>query len=205
MLKILDFPVKPHVRKYLDLHLGTEPYVLSSADRFGKLLFHLMRRQIKGKLHHAGSREGCTSNFKLDLRNFPAYQYGFDELTDYTIFQFNDYVDELLKEELYTWIRQFVTRRTGIKRVIIDFMAGYDLREEDIQYETLRKAVQRNVSLPPLKKKREKSVVNLSLKTGDLSQKTGDLSLKTGDLSRSAQLVSLRQQLMKEAQSPLPQ
>jgi hypothetical protein len=137
MLQLLDFPVKPHVRKYLDTHLGPETYVLNNSGRFGKMLFHLMRRQIKGKLHHVGSRSDCTCVLQLDLRNFPVYQYGLTKFTDYTIFQFNDYVDELLKEELYTWVRQCVNRRTAIKDVIADCMAGYDLREEDIQYETL--------------------------------------------------------------------
>ncbi|MBO0360666.1 hypothetical protein J0X19_22085 [Hymenobacter sp. BT186] len=198
MLKTIDFPVKPHVRKYLNVHLGTEAYVLSNSGRFGRMLFHLMRRQVKGKLHHAGSREDCTSALALDLRNFPVHQYGLTELTDYTIFQFNDYCDEWLKEELYTWVRQFVNRRTTIKQVITDFMAGYDLREEDIQYETLRKAVQRNVDLAVLKKKGPKSVGKMSQKTADLSRKSADLSQKTADLSRYSEIRALRQQLKKE-------
>ncbi|WBA42965.1 hypothetical protein [Hymenobacter canadensis] len=199
MLKTLDFPVKPHVRKYLDVHLGAGPYVLSNTGQYGRMLFHLMRRQIKGKLHHAGTREDCTCVLQLDLRNFPVHQYGLTELTDYTIFQFNDHVDELLKEELYTWVRKCVNRHTTFKAVITDFMAGYDLREEDIQYETLRKAVQRNVNLPALKKKRAKSVVNLSRKTADLSQKTAELSHDSVGLSRYAEVRSLRQQLMRES------
>ena len=198
MLKFLDFPVKPHVRKYLDTHLGSETYVLSNSGRFGKMLFHLMRRQVRGKLHHVGSRLDCTRVLRLDLRNFPVYQYGLTELTDYTIFQFNDYVDELLKEELYTWVRQFVNRRTSIKDVITDFMAGYDLREEDIQYETLRKSVQRNVRLPALKKRRAKSVANTSQKTADLSQNSGILSQNSVGLSRYTQVLALRQQLIAE-------
>ena len=197
MPKTLDFPVKPHVRKYLNVHLGHGDYMLSTANRFGKMLFQLLRRQLKGKLHHAGTRDGCTQVLRLDLHNFPAHQYGLSEFTDYSIFHFNDFVDEILKEELFLWIKQFVNRRTTIKEVIVDFMAAYDLREEDIQYETLRKAVQRNVKLPELKKRRVKSVVNLSQKTADLSQKTADLSRKKGEMSRGAQHKAVRQELTK--------
>ncbi|UOR06727.1 hypothetical protein MUN82_06410 [Hymenobacter aerilatus] len=200
MLKTLDFPVKPHVRKYLLLHLGVEPYVLSPSGRFGKILFHLLRRQVKGKLWHAGSREGCTQTLQVDLRNFPVHQYGLTELTDYSIFQFNDFVDETLKEELYTWIRNFVNRRTTIREVILDFMAGYDLLEEDIQFETLRKAVQRNVNVKELKNKRPKSVGKMSREKVVLSQESVDLSHKTVGLSRYADVLALRQQLM---QTPL--
>jgi hypothetical protein len=153
-MKTLDFPVKPHVRKYLNTHLGHAAYVLSNTGRFGRMLYHLLRRQVKGKLHHAGSREDCTQVLTLDMRNFPVHQYGLKEITDYTIYQFNDFVDEELREELYVWVRRHVNRHTTIKEVIVDFMAAYDLREEDIQYETLRKAVQRNCNLPELKRRR---------------------------------------------------
>ena len=202
MLKTLDFPVKPHVRKYLLTHLGPEPYVLSNADRFGKMLFHLLRRQLKGRLHHAGSREDCTQTLQLDLRNFPVHQYGLTELTNYTIYQFNDYCDELLKQELFTWVRLFAGKRRTIREVIVDFMAGYDLREEDIQYETLRKAVQRHVPLQELKKKKGKSVGKMSQKTAGLSRKTDEVSHDSVALSRHGQVMALRQQLMQEA---LPQ
>ncbi|WP_400194070.1 hypothetical protein [Hymenobacter sp. B81] len=196
MLKTLDFPVKPHVRKYLNVHLGHGEYVLSNADRFGKMLFHLLRRQLKGKLSHAGSLQGCTQVLQLDLRNFPVHQYGLTELTSYTVFQFNDFVDELLKEELYLWVRSFLNRSTSIREVILDFMGAYDLREEDIQFETLRKAVQRNCNLPALKKRRGKSVGKMSQKTAGLSQKTAEMSQETGGLSRYASVLSLRQQLI---------
>lgn len=195
MLTTLDFPVKPHVRKYLLTHLGTDPYVLSNSGRFGKMLFHLLRRQLKGKLHHAGSREDCTQTLVLDLRNFPVHQYGLTELTNYTIYQFNDFVDELLKEELYIWVRRFVTGKNTIREVIIDFMAGYDLREEDIQYETLRKAVQRNVPPKKAKKKDLKTVVKMSHKTADLSREKVDLSQDSAGLSRYHEVAALRQSL----------
>jgi hypothetical protein len=199
MLSKLDFPVKPHVRKYLNMHLGVGAYVISSADRFGKMLFHLLRRQLKGKLSHAGSRVGCTKVLELDLSNFPAHQYGLTELTPYTVYQFNDFVDELMKEELYLWVRNFVNRRTTIREVILDFMAAYDLREEDVQYETLRKAVQRNVNVAELKKRSPKSVVKVSHKSAGSSRKSTCLSQETDDLSRYAMIRAVRQELVSES------
>ena len=198
MLKTLDFPVKPHVAKYLLTHLGENPYVLSNSDRFGKMLFHLLRRQLKGRMFHATSREECTAMLTMDMSNFPVHQYGLTELTNYTIYQFNDFVDELMKEELYIWIRKFVNRSTTRRDVIVDFMAAYDLREEDIQYETLRKAVQRNVKLPNYKKKQAKTVGKMSQKSGDLSRKSGETSRSFDGLSRHAQVLAMRQTLTKD-------
>ncbi|OUJ68611.1 hypothetical protein [Hymenobacter crusticola] len=203
MLKTLDFPVKPHVAKYLLTHLGVNPYVLSNSDRFGKMLFHLLRRQLKGRLFHATSREECTAVLQLDMCNFPVHQYGLTELTNYTVYQFNDFVDELLKEELYIWIRKFVNRTTTRRDVIVDFMAAYDLREEDIQYETLRKAVQRNVKLKNYKKKGAKTVGKMSQKNDGLSRKSGEVSRDFDGLSRHAQVIAMRQSLTKESMAQL--
>lgn len=197
MPKALDFPVKPHVQKYLNSHLGRDPYVLSTSDRFGKMLFHLLRRQLKGTLYHVGNRENCTQRFSLDLRNFPAHQYGLTQLTDYSIYHFNDFVDDTMKEELYTWVGNFVNNQVTIKEVIVDFMAAYDLREEDMQYETLRKAVQRNCDLPTLKKRRPKSVMNLSRKSGETSRKNDKTSEKTVKMSREQQHRAVHEELMK--------
>ncbi|OWP62904.1 hypothetical protein CDA63_11845 [Hymenobacter amundsenii] len=197
MPKTLNFPVKPHVRKYLNGHLGHGTYTLSTADRFGKLLFHLLRRQSAGRLSHVGSRQNCTQVLLLDMQNFPVHQYGLTELTDYSIYHFNDFVDDTMREELYVWVRNFVNTQCTIKEVIVDFMGAYDLREEDVQYETLRKAVQRNCDLKGLKKKKPKSVVNMSRKSGELSRKSGELSRKSGGLSREAQHRAVHEELMK--------
>jgi hypothetical protein len=210
MLKTVEFPLKPHVRKYLSVHLRLalhadtnqmQPYVLSTSDQFGKMLYHLLRRQVKGRLHHTESREDCTQVLTVDLRNFPAYQFGLTQVTDYTIFHFNDFVDENLRQSLYEWVRLFASRRRTIKEIITDFMAVYDLREEDIQYETLRKAVQRNVKLPPRKKRADKSVGKMSQKTDELSRKTGKMSHKSGELSRQGQHRAVREELMQQPSS----
>ena len=173
-----------------------QPYVLSTADQFGKMLYHLLRRQVKGRLHHTESREDCTQVVTVNLKNFPAHQFGLTEITDYTIFHFNDFVDQNLRESLYDWVRRFASRRRTTKEIIMDFMAVYDLREEDIQYETLRKAVQRNVKLPTRKKRVEKSVGKMSQKSGDLSRKSGKVSQKADVLSRESQHRAVREELM---------
>ncbi len=183
----LAFPVRPYVRKYLVRHLG-EHYVLSRADRFGLFLFHLLRKQGRGA-KKTGGKEKCSATFAIDLRNFPFRQYGLEELTSYSIFHFNEFVDELLKGELYMWVRAHATaarHRTTVKDAIVDFMVLYDLREEDISFETLRKSVQRNTDVRP--RKRDKSVVKPSQKSDPLSQ-------KSGVMSQTQQLQALRQHL----------
>lgn len=213
-MKRIDFPVKPHVLKYLQVHLRLAPatpdaqelqdYVLSKTDQFGFALYQLLRRPVKSA-RHEGSAQACTTTLGVNLRNFnyPYYELSQGRIPAYTVFQFNDFVDEVFKTELYRFVRDQIERRSTIKEAILSFMSLYSITEEDIQYETLRKAVQRNVPVLTKKSRRKgKNLsMNLSQKTGDLSRKTGDLSQKIGVLSHKDSFRALRQHL---AKLPLP-
>lgn len=216
-VKRLDFPLRPHLLKYLQVHLKLtassadplrlEDYVLSKAGRFGFALNQLLRKPTKSA-RHEGSVEDCTSQLGINLRNFnaPYYELTQGKLSPWVVFQFNEFVEDYFRAELHWWVRQHRERRATIKDAIRSFMAFYDVGEDDVAYETLRKDVQRNAELPALKKK--KSAVkasdfsmNLSQKTGGLSQKTRPVSQKTGVLSHKATFAAVRQELSK---LPLP-
>jgi hypothetical protein len=214
-VKRIDFPLRPHLLKYLVVHLklgrvaeatnGHEDYLLSKSNRFGFALNTLLRKPVKSA-RHEGSIDDCKALLGVDLRNFnaPYYDLTQGKLTPYAVFQFNDFVEGLFREELYWWVRQHRERRATIKDAILSFMALYDAVEEDVAYETLRKDVRRNAALKPLKKKAAKKgdfSVNLSRKTGGLSQKTGVVSRKSGVLSQRNTFAVVRQELTK---LPLP-
>ncbi|MDJ0367302.1 hypothetical protein QMK33_19310 [Hymenobacter sp. H14-R3] len=218
-MKRIDFPIKPYLLKYLEVHLElkrleTDPlkledFVLSSANKqFGLPLSWLLRKSVKSA-RHEGSNEECTAMLGVDLRNynFSYYELAQNHLTPYAIFEFNQLVDEIFKKELYWWVRQHRERRATIKDAIRSYMAFYDICEEDIAYETLRKNVQRNGGLPSRKKIKEKGPktgnfsMNVSQKTSALSQKTSALSQKTSVLSHKATFEAVRQELSK---LPLP-
>ncbi|MDO7875525.1 hypothetical protein Q5H93_12345 [Hymenobacter sp. ASUV-10] len=214
-MKRIDFPVKPHILKYLVVHLKLqriegqelvlEDYVLSRTGRFGFALTQLLRKPAKSARHEA-SVEDCTARLGVNLRNFSAPYYDLTQgkLSAYAVFQFNDFVDDFFRAELFWWVQKAVALRSTIKDAIYSFMAFYDIREEDIAYETLRKDVQRNADLPKRKKNQPKGKnfsVNMSQKTGGLSRKTGGLSRKMGVLSHKDTFAAVREELMK---LPLP-
>jgi hypothetical protein len=214
-VKRIDFPVKPHILKYLLVNLKlqrieheqlvVDDYVLSTTNRFGFALNALLRKPARSARHEA-SIEDCTAALGVNLRNFNAPHYDLTQgkLSAYCIFQFNDFVDDNFRAELFWWVKKAVALRSTIKDAIYSFMAFYDIREEDMAYETLRKDVQRNADLTPRKKNQPKPKnfsVNLSQKTSGLSRKTGALSQKTGVLSQKDTFTAVRQELMK---LPLP-
>ncbi|MGI4865866.1 MAG: hypothetical protein ACRYFZ_18220 [Janthinobacterium lividum] len=218
-MKRLDFPVRPHLLKYLQVHLkltasAADPqqlddYVLSRADRFGFALNQLLRKPVKSARHEA-SIEDCTARLGLNLRNFnaPYYDLTQGKLSPYAVFQFSEFVDELFRQELYWWVGQTRQRRGTIKDAIRAFMALYEVSDEDIAYETLRRDVHRNGAVPALQRKAKKKApetenfsMNLSQKMGGLSQKISPLSQKTGVLSHKDTFSLVKQELSK---LPLP-
>lgn len=217
-VKRIDFPIKPHLLKYLQVHLKlkrtqespilVEDYLLSKTNRFGFALNQLLRKPAKSARHES-SIEECTAVLGVDLRNFNAAYYDLlrGKLSAYCVFQFNDFVDDNFYAELYWWVREQRARRSTIKDAIRSFMVFYDVSEDELAYETLRKNVQRNAGLEPMRKSKKKAIkkddfsMNLSPKKGALSRKTGKVSPKMSVLSQKATFSAVRQELMK---LPLP-
>lgn len=190
-MKILYLPVRPHVCKYLLAHLGPD-YVLSKNDRFGLYLSGLLQRQPKGQ-RGVGKLDSCTESFSIDLRNYPTRQFRVTGATDFTISKFNSYVDELIHQELYLWVRANcgrVMHRLPITEAILSYCALYDIVEEEMALQTLKKAVQRNagVRVRPRKHAKKSPAV--------LSSKTAEVSSKTTEVSFQARMQALRQHVM---------
>lgn len=208
--------MKPHLLKYLQVNLRLarvqeaplqlEDYVLSKGDkRFGLALSHLLRKPVKSARHQECNEE-CTAVLGIDLRTYRHSYYELEQgkVSPYAIFEFNNLVEEIFRTELYWWVQQHYERQATIKDAIRSYMAYYDVSEDDIAYETLRKSVQRNAELPVRKKKQPKTEnfpLHLSQKIGGLSRKTKGLSRKIGVLSHKDTYEAVKEQLMK---LPLP-
>jgi hypothetical protein len=217
-VKRIDFPIRPHLLKYLQVHLHlaqvqelpfkASDYTLSSEGRFGFPLTLLLQKPAKSA-RYEGSIDDCTAALGVDLRNFKgAYAHLLKgELTSWAIFQFNEFVEGWFRKELYWWVNQHRERRATNKEAIYSFMAFYAVNEDDVAYETLKKDVQRNGQGPTKLKKKEKEkkisgfAEKVSPKTGVLSPKKGEVSPKTGVLSRKDTFSSVCEALMK---LPLP-
>ncbi|MGI4866144.1 MAG: hypothetical protein ACRYFZ_19625 [Janthinobacterium lividum] len=217
-MKRLDFPIRPHLLKYLQVHLHlarvqelpflASDYTLSSEGRFGLPLTLLLQKPAKSA-RYEGSIADCTAALGVDLRNFKgAYAHLLKgQLTPWVVFQFNEFVEGWFRKELYWWVNEHRQRRATNKDAIYSFMAFYQVTEDDVAFETLKKDVQRNGKVPTNRKKKEneKKIIGfaekVSRKTGDLSPKKSDLSPKTGVLSRKDTFSSVCEALMN---LPLP-
>lgn len=213
-VKRLDFPVRPHLLKYLQVHLllarlqelpfQASDYTLSSEGRFGLPLTLLLQKPAKSA-RYEGSIDDCTAALGVDLRNFKGtYAYLLKgQLSPWVVFQFNDFVEGWFRKELYWWVARHRERRATIKDAIYSFMAFYDVSEDDVPFETLRKDVQRNGEQPAARKTKKDGAKipgfaeKVSQKMGGLSRKKGEVSQKTGVLSQKATFAAVRQELAK--------
>lgn len=145
-------PVRPHVLKYLQAHLGTA-YFLSESDHFGLLLFQLLRRPITDARRDEVLVK-YQSRFAVNLGAYGSGKFGLKPLTGKTVYQFNNFVHELIRGELHSWVDMASDHGNAINYAIEGFMQKYDFREEDISYDTLLKSWQRFADGRKAKKKR---------------------------------------------------
>lgn len=216
-VKRIDFPVRPHLLKFLQVHLQlarvqelpfqASDYALSSEGRFGLPLTLLLQKPVQD-VRYEGSIADCTAQLGLDLRNYKgAYAYLLKgQLSPWVVFQFNDLVEETFRAEFYWWVRQQRQRRATIKDAIYAYMAFYGVSEDDIAYETLRRDLHRNGGLPTRRKKKKEAKTSgfgekVSQKINPVSQKINGVSQKNSVLSQRATFSAVREQLRK---LPLP-
>ena len=148
----LLIPVRPHVLKYLHTHLGPG-YCLSESDHFGLLLFQLLRRPLTD----ARRDEVLTKyqgRFTVHLGAYGSGKFGLRELTGKTVYQFNNFVHELVRAELHAWVDMATDHGNAVTYAIEGFMQKYDFGEEDIAFDTLLKSWQRFAEGRRAKKKR---------------------------------------------------
>jgi hypothetical protein len=137
----LSVPVQPHVLKYLQKHLG-RAYFLSESDHFGLLLFQLLRRPVRD----ARRDEILTKyqgRFEVHYGLYDPIKYGLKDLTGKTCYQFNKFGKELLFAELHAHVELLTDMGTAATYAIETFMLKYDLREEDVQFDTLHRSWKR--------------------------------------------------------------
>jgi hypothetical protein len=134
-------PVRPHVLKYLHVHLGAH-YFLSESDHFGLLLFQLLRRPIKDA-RRDDILTRYTSQFTVNFGSYDPDKYGLDKLTGKTCYQFNNFVHELIRGELHAWVDMATDHGNPVTFAIEQFMKRYKFEESDIAFDTLLKSWQR--------------------------------------------------------------
>ncbi|MCA8831948.1 hypothetical protein [Hymenobacter pini] len=137
----LQIPVRPHVLKYLSVHLG-ENYHLSLGDQFGIMLLCLLRRPLVDKRKESSMAE-YTAKFHFDTTGYPAQKWGLRSFTTGTIYLFGKYVDEVMMKEMYGQVATNVDNGQGLHDSINEWRAKYDFTDSDKSFDAVKKSYQR--------------------------------------------------------------
>jgi hypothetical protein len=136
----LLIPLRPHLFKYLTVHLG-ECYFLSESDHFGIYLFNLLRRPLTdARQDHVLEDEEYEQKWELQLGSYGSGRWGFKPLTGKSVHQFNTFVHSLVIAELHGYVESAVDHGQQAKFAIEGFMGKYGFEETDIQFATLQKS-----------------------------------------------------------------
>jgi hypothetical protein len=155
------------------------------------LLYHLLRRPVQdARRDHLLKKYNAT--WEVDLASY-AGKKGLGELTGKSVYDLNKMAHRLLHSELHQYVEQAVDHGQQAKFAIEGFMLKLDLREEDVQFDTLQKSWTRYVKEKKASKKKthsltgrlalkelKKGVLQAPLPAGMLA---GNSSISAGNLS----------------------
>jgi len=150
---LYHIPVLSHVKKFLAHRCETEPFVVTTHNVYGVLLFMCLERKPKPE-------KPLILNDRLEIRipKFNADTQGF-YITNKKIELFNKAIERMMLNELMSVLDEVCKdRKKGeIKRIIFEFRERYDIYDHELEYQNLRKAYTRHrfaaTELPAKKKK----------------------------------------------------
>lgn len=141
MLHVFPVPVKPHVAKYLAFHLG-EGYKLSQLDPFGRELKTLLGQKKENKWFNGFTRR-YTASFGVAVEGNLILQKRLKGLTAKEIIDFNNFVEGIIKWEFFGFVAGRCQVAQSQYSAIQAFREQYNFEDEDMSYDTLKKAWQR--------------------------------------------------------------
>jgi hypothetical protein len=136
---LIAVQVKPYTLKFLHRHIG-QNYVLRLDDPFGIHLFTLLQRNNTSQRADAClTRYTCT--FPVKVSRDKLQKKGARGITGLTIIGFNNFAELIFKHEFHSFVETWTDEeKLTIAEAIRKFCARYDLTEEDISEDTLRRS-----------------------------------------------------------------
>jgi hypothetical protein len=98
--------------------------------------------------------EDYESRWHVALGSYGNGKWGFKDPTGKSVYQLNSFVHALVLSELHAFVELAVDHGQQAKFAIEGFMAKYGFKEEDIQFDALKKSWQRYVAERQAKKKK---------------------------------------------------
>jgi hypothetical protein len=135
---VIYFPVQAHVYKYLQAKVG-ESLKVSRKDFWGNLILDMLSKRYTPN-HEMNSE--LVFPVEISMRYMSEYGVFFDSRI---VKKFNSQVDKMMREEMRTHV--FIcNEKNGVPkdRALKQFMDFFNIVEDDIKFETLKKDLVRS-------------------------------------------------------------
>jgi hypothetical protein len=137
----ISFPVDPHVKKYLMRQYGTETIPFRRNDPIHSFFLSLLERPST-VFKHSQYKKPSGNKVKFVISRSIKEKVGC-VLPDENIIHLNFFIDHLIKSEFYSFVDSKIEEGMRTKNAIEAFCEKYEMGEEDIKFETLKKAYYR--------------------------------------------------------------
>jgi hypothetical protein len=133
-----NIPMDSYKKKFLSKFIETEPfYIVSTNDVIGKVIIHEMVQPVT-KVPVLNRQ--YNDSLRIGIPEYYYNKYRCFVVTDQTVVSVNKFVDELFKLQLRLMVP--ILKEISADKItncLFEFMDLYDLTEDDIAFETLRK------------------------------------------------------------------
>jgi hypothetical protein len=136
---VINFPVKPHVYKYLQSKVG-EKLVASAGNFFGATVLDILSKRYSD--YQAVSEE-ITFPVEISFRYMGTHGIYIDQRI---VRKFNNRMDDMFREEMRSHVsishsQYHIAKDESLRQ----FLFSYNISEDDIKFETLKKDIGRNL------------------------------------------------------------
>jgi hypothetical protein len=138
----IQIPVKAHVYKYLNSQFGLS-MTLTKSHSVGLLLSHLLKRNSKDKQYEY-VLQSYEKSYTVDIPKGFVFNRGVRYLSTYSVMQLNNFVDDLIKAQFFTFMELHLAAGVMRRDAIYKFRERYGFGEDELAFETLKKAYYRH-------------------------------------------------------------
>ncbi|MEN9907160.1 MAG: hypothetical protein RLZZ540_301 [Bacteroidota bacterium] len=136
---VINFPVKPHIYKYLQKKVG-EKLVVTKFCFFGGMVLDILTKKYS-------DLEVINDTYTFPVEISFSYMEKMGIYIDNRVAKkFNSRVDSMFREEMRGFVTtNFLANNIPKETSLAQFLTTYDIYEDDIKFETLVKDFKRNI------------------------------------------------------------
>ena len=139
----IEIPVKSYLKKFITISFGEE-IKLSERNWLGIIIFNIVKRKTFQNYYDSKMNENLDASFSVKISLDKSYRYGC-LLLPTQIHYINLAIDNFFKSEL---IKQALINQSAyqidFKTSIINILDAYDITEDELEYDSVRKHFNRN-------------------------------------------------------------